>query len=131
MPRVEGELPGNQPYLIHNNGNMKVCFINNIVDCSLTSILRLDGENELSMNWDFIGLDNYNFITIIIFIIITVLIFNCCSNGDLLRTKCYIGIPEAWNQIPVLRKKPLQHTQRIIQSNCLRRSTFLHLIPLK
>ena len=50
MPGVEGELPGNQPYLIHNNSDMKVCFINNIVDCSLSSILRLDGENELSMN---------------------------------------------------------------------------------
>ena len=60
MPRVEGELPGNQPYLIHNNGDMKVCFINNIVVCSLTSILRLDDENELSINLDFIGLDNYN-----------------------------------------------------------------------
>ena len=131
MPGVEGELPGNQPYLIHNNGGMKVCFINNIVVCGLTSILRLDDENELSINLDFIGLDNYNFITINIFIIITVLIFNCCSNGDLLRTKCYISILEAWNQIPVLRKKQLQHTQRIIQSNCLRRSTFLHLIPLK
>ena len=95
MPRVEGELPGNQPYLIQNNGDMKVCFINNIVVCGLTSILRLDDENELSINLDFIGLDNYNFITINIFIIITVLIFNCCSNGDLLRKKCYISIPEA------------------------------------